>query len=180
MKKISFFTFMLVITFFACQNKKENNQFQLNNLNVELNETTLSTIADSIDYMSLPRLTMAQYRNLQLEKVEGLRDYDTTYLSMGRVLLSNNNGRIITLQVITGGEITEFLLSYDKEGNLQDNLLVAYEDMVEYYSQVSSSIKSGEVTVQTVNFTYDDNDNESSDTSTIRYQITPEFKFIAD
>ncbi|MFT3994302.1 MAG: hypothetical protein QM660_08340 [Dysgonomonas sp.] len=183
MKTISFFSIILTVGLIACQSKKEDSMAQLDKLHVELNETALSAIADSIDYMSLPRLTMAEYRRLQLDKIEGLRDYDTTYISMGRVLLANDSGQIITIQVITGGEISEFLLSYDKDGHLQDNLLVAYEDMVEYYSQVSSQIKAGEVIVQTVNFTYDDNDmedNDKSDTSVVKYQITPEFRFIAD
>ena len=63
------------------------------------------------------------------------------------------------------------------------HLLVAYEDMVEYYSEVSSKINSKEIIVQTINFTYSDNDDdqvEKSDTAFVKYQITPEFKFIAN
>ncbi len=55
--------------------------------------------------------------------------------------------------------------------------------MVEYYSEVSSKINSKEIIVQTINFTYSDSDDdqvEKSDTAFVKYQITPEFKFIAN
>ena len=100
---------------------------------------------------------------------------------MGRILLSNETGRIITIQVISDGEIMEYLVSYNSSGQLVDNMLVAYEDMVEYYSEVSSTIQSNNIIVQTVNFTYTDEQGdpiEDSDTTVAKYQISPEFKFI--
>lgn len=184
MKKIYLFSFIFLVTIVSCQNKQsENKQAQLDTLNVELSETQLSNKADSMDLTNIARLTEKEYTDLQLFNVKGLEGYSAEDLSMGRILLANDNGKILTVLVITDGEITEYLLSYDKSGNLQDNLLVAYEDMVEYYSEVSTKINSKEIIVQTINFTYSDSDDdqvEKSDTAFVKYQITPEFKFIAN
>ncbi|MDR2951049.1 MAG: hypothetical protein ACK5KL_02310 [Dysgonomonas sp.] len=182
MNKIYLFNLILFTTFVSCQSKQENNlKAQLGTLNVELTETFLSSKADSIDLTDVLRLTQKEYDDLQLSKVKGLEGYELSDLTMGQVLLDNANGTILTIQIITDGEITEYLLSYDKDGNLVDNLIVAYEDMVEYYSEISSKINSDLITVQTVNFTYGDEDGnqtEASDTAIAKYQITPEFKFV--
>ena len=186
MKKIILFCITLTVVFISCQNKQSNSfafNNQLDSINISLNDSTLSNNFGNIDFERLPRLTMAEYNNLQLDKVTGLQGYDTTYLSMGRTLLLNDDGKIITIQVITDGEISEYLISYDKNGNLMDNLIVAYEDMVEYYSRISTQINSNQITVQTINFSYsdgEDNPVESSDTAITKYQITPEFKFISN
>lgn len=186
MKKILLFGFTPAVIFISCQNKQASSfafNNQLDSISISLNDTTLSNNFGSIDFEKLPRLTMVEYNNLHLDKIAGLQGYDTTYLSMGRTLLLNDDGKIITVQVITDGEISEYLISYDKSGNLIDNLIVTYEDMVEYYSRISTQISSNQITVQTINFTYSDKENkpiETSDTSIIKYQITPELKFIMD
>jgi len=185
MKKINLFGFILLITLVSCQNRQPESpkQARLDTLNAEFSEILLSSIADSIDLTNISRLTQKEYNDLQLFNVKGLGGYEISDLCMGRTLFSNENGKILTVHVVTDGEITEFLLSYDKSGNLQDNLLVAYEDMVEYYSEISSKINSKEIVVQTVNFTYGDEDDElseKSDTAFVKYQITPEFKFVTD
>ncbi|MBD8390267.1 hypothetical protein [Dysgonomonas sp. BGC7] len=187
MKKIFFLSIISLALFSSCQNKSKdsNNKIaeQIESLDVQLNDTVLGNNFEHIDFDNISHLTKAQYDSLQLQKVSGLEGYDISYLSMGDVLLQNTNGRILTIQVITDGEITEYLLSYDNQGNLIDNMIVAYEDMVEYYSHVSTSINSNKVTVQTINYTYSDpqgNPVELSDTAIVKYQITPEFKFITD
>ena len=184
MKKIYLFSFIFLVTIVSCQNKQsEIKQAQLDTLNVELSETQLSNKADSMDLTNIARQTEKEYTDLQLFNVKGLEGYSAEDLSMGRILLANDNGKILSVLVITDCEITEYLLCYDKSGNLQDNLLVAYEDMVEYYSEVSTKINSKEIIVQTINFTYSDSDDdqvEKSDTAFVKYQITPEFKFIAN
>lgn len=187
MKKIFFFSLLTSILFLSCRNKPQpvENMIseQLETLDVQLNNIMLGSNFDRIDFDNLPRLTLNDYKSLQLAKVKGLEGYDTAYLSFGRVLVENEKGRIITIQVITDGEISEYLVSYDKEGRLVDNMIVAYEDMVEYYSRVSSSITSDKITVQTVNYTYSDsegNPTETSDTATVSYRITPDFRFISD
>lgn len=187
MKKICFFSFIfLTILFISCQPKTENNivkstiPIHLKDLDVVIIDTALGNDFENIDFANLPRMTKALYDSLQISKIAYLQDYDTTYLSMGRILLSNENGRIITIQVISDGEIMEYLISYNSSGQLVDNMLVAYEDMVEYYSEISSKIQSNNIIVQTVNFTYTDeqgNPVEISDTALTKYQITPEFKF---
>lgn len=187
MKKICFFSFIfLTILFISCQPKTENNivkstiPIHLKDLDVVIIDTALGNDFENIDFANLPRMTKALYDSLQISKIAYLQDYDTTYLSMGRILLSNENGRIITIQVISDGEIMEYLISYNSSGQLVDNMLVAYEDMVEYYSEISSKIQSNNIIVQTVNFTYTDeqgNPVELSDTALTKYQITPEFKF---
>ncbi|NDV93917.1 hypothetical protein D0T84_03155 [Dysgonomonas sp. 521] len=184
MKKIYLFSFILFTTLVSCQ-KKEGKvlQAQLDTLSINLSGISLSSQVDSIDLTKVSRLTRKEYNDLQLFKVKGLGGYEVSDLSMGQVLFSNNNGKILTVQVITDGEITEFLLSYDKNGDLQDDLLVAYEDMVEYYSEISSKIRSKEIVVQTINYTYggdEDNQSETSDTAFVKYQITPDFKFVMD
>lgn len=185
MKNICFFNLVLVL-FVSCQQKQEKVfvsstiPTQLQALDVVIVDTTLSNNFDDIDFDKLPRMTMALYDSLQLYRVEALLGYDTTFMSMGRILLANENGKIITVKIITDGEIMEYLLSYDKKGSLVDNLLVSYEDMVEYYSQISSKIDSNKITIQTVNFSYSDdlgNPVELSDTIIAKYEISPEFKF---
>lgn len=185
MKKIYLFSFILITSLVSCQNKQPEfqQQAQLDTLNIELSEMLLSSKADSIDLTKIKRLTQKEYNDLQLFNVKGLGGYGVSDLCMGHTLFSNENGKILTVHVVTDGEITEYLLSYDKSGTLQDNLLVAYEDMVEYYSEISSRIKSKEIVVQTVNFTYgneEDELSEKSDTAFVKYQITPEFKFVMD
>lgn len=186
MKKICFFSSIFIIIFISCQLKHENNIVRstvpahLNDLDVVIIDTALGNDFENIDFDNLPRMTKALYDSLQISKIAYLQNYDTSYLSMGRILLSNENGRIITIQVISDGEIMEYLVSYNSSGQLVDKMLVAYEDMVEYYSEVSSTIQSNNITVQTVNFTYTDehgNQTELSDTTLTKYQITPEFKF---
>lgn len=180
-KKILFCIGLLVICI-SCQNKPKNLvQPDLSSLDINIDETVLSYKLDSTDLNLLPRLTQLQYDSLQLNLVTDLKGYDLGDLSMGRVLLASENGKIITIQIITGGEVSEYLLSYDRNGTLTDNLLVAYEDMVEYYSQISSNIKANKITVQTINYTYEDesgNPIEKSDTALMAYEITPDLKFV--
>lgn len=186
MKKICFFSSIFITILISCQPKLENNivrstiPVHLKDLDVVIIDTALGNDFENIDFANLPRMTKALYDSLQISKIAYLQEYDTTYLSMGRILLSNENGRIITIQVISDGEIMEYLVSYNSSGQLVDNMLVAYEDMVEYYSEISSKIQSNNIIVQTVNFTYTDehgNPTELSDTAFTKYQITPEFKF---
>lgn len=147
-----------------------------------LEDSTLGQYFDKIDFTKLKRLTQAQYDSLQLKQINSLSDYGLEDLSMGKTLFEGGSGKLLTLQVITEGEITEYLLSYDTKGNLVDSLVVAYEDMVEYYTQISSLIKKNQILVQTINFTYDGNNGneEESDTTIAKYQITPELRFLAD
>lgn len=184
MKKIYLFSIISFAIFISCQSKQENKtDAQLDKLDIELTEKELSSKIDSIDLASISRLTQKEYDDLQLSKVKGLEGYELSDLTMGQTLLDSTNGKILTVQIITDGEITEYLLSYDKDGNLVDNLIIAYEDMVEYYSEVTSKINSNKITVQTINFTYDGEDgnqSQTSDTAIAKYQITPEFKFITD
>lgn len=187
MRKIILYNFIFPVILISCS----ANQGQANNtadgnpvqqiLHVELNETAIGRNFDNIDLASIPRISAVAYDSLQLNKVAGLQGYDTADMCLGRVLWTTENGKIITIQVITDGEITEYLLSYDKDGNLMDNLIVAYEDMVENYSEVSSVINERQITVQSVEFNYFEEDGESTetaDTAITRYQISPELRFI--
>lgn len=182
MKKIYFFSIILAIILFSCQNK-QGQQSRLEPLHIELEKITLSNKADDIDLMKISRLTQIQYDSLQLDKVKELQGYDISDLTMGKMLLNNDSGKMLTVQIITDGEITELLLSYDKNGNLVDNLIVAYEDLVEYYKEVTSLINTDKITVQTINYNYFDVGNntiETSDTIVTNYAITPDLKFIID
>lgn len=182
MKRIYLFGLIFTVISVSCQKKQISlYETQLNPLKVDIVDISLESSSNSIDLTKIQRLTQEQYNSLQLEKVKGLEGYELSDLSMGQTLLDNENGKILTIQIITDGEITEYLLSYDKNGNLIDNLIVAYEDMVEYYSEISSKIKSNEIIVQTINYTYDEVNSDSggtADTAIVKYQITPEFKFV--
>lgn len=185
MKKISLFSFILVIIFLSCQNKQEQQGQRplFESLHINLADTSLSYKAETIDLMKVLRLSQLQYDSLQLSKVKELQGYDIDDLTMGKILLNNNLGKILTIQIITDGEITELLLSYDKDGNLKDSLIVAYEDLVEYYKQITTSINSDTISVQTINFNYyavGYNTIETADTVVTNYRITPELKFIAN
>ena len=95
MKKIYLFSFIFLVTIVSCQNKQsENKQAQLDTLNVELSETQLSNKADSMDLTDIARLTEKEYTDLQLFNVKGLEGYSAEDLSMGRILLANENGKM--------------------------------------------------------------------------------------
>lgn len=187
MKKyyVVFFLFFLIST--SCQKKKETELIvypihaEINPLRIDPTVSRIDSQFADVDITTIARLTKADYDALQLSKVKALEGYDYNDLSSGRTILSDENGKLLIVQVITDGEVAEFLLSYDKDGKLVDNLMVAYEDMVEYYREVSSKIDTNKITVQTVDFTYEDengNPVELSDTSILKYQITPEFQFL--
>ena len=181
MKKHYVLYTILILSISCRNNKQDNNNPTQMHLNVELNETNLGNKADSIDFSSISRLTQAQYDSMQIRNIEDINVYEPKDFSMGRILFNEKNGKLLTVQIITEGEITEYLLSYNNEGKLMDNLLVAYEDLVEYYSQISTTIKSNEIAVQTITFNYEDadeNSSESADTVIVNYQITPDLKFV--
>jgi len=184
MKKIFLSSLIVPVALLvSCGNKSTIDQSSIKNLDVVFDEIALSNKLNSIDLTKVARLSQMQYDSLQLVHVEGLQGYDINDLTMGNVLFENQNGKILTIRVITDGEVTEYLLSYDKEGCLQDNLLVAYEDMVEYYSEVTSRINSNKIMVQTVNFSYDgDSGNtlEKADTAITNYQITSELRIVTE
>lgn len=183
--KIQYFLFTTILLLSnSCQNRHNDNTFnKIQQLDLHLDETELSNEQANIDFGTIPRLSQAEYDSLQLKSIEDLTGYDSQDLSMGHILFDSEDGRIITIRIITEGELTEYLLSYDKDGNLTDKLLVAYEDLVEYYSQVSTKIKSNQITIQTVNYIYNEEDSEdtiSTDTIIASYQITPDLKFISN
>lgn len=156
---------------------------QLKSLDIQLKDTVLGNYSNAIDFDNIPHISKNKYNSLQLQKVSGLEKYDISSLSMGNVLFQNSKEKILTILVVTGGEITEYLLSYDKQGNLIDNMIVAYEDMVEYYSHTSTSINSNKITVQTIDYSYSDsqgNPVELSDTTMVKYHVSPKFKFVTD
>ena len=182
--KIQYFLFTTIILLSnSCQNRhNDNTQSQIKQLDLKLNESLLVNKPDSFDFTQIPRLSQQEYDSLQLKSIEDLDGYDSQDLSMGHILFDGEDGKIITIRIITEGELTEYLLSYDRHGSLTDKLLVAYEDLVENYSQISSNIKSDTITIQTLNYMYDEingEEIETCDTVFASYQITPELKFIS-
>ncbi|MDR2953857.1 MAG: hypothetical protein LBV43_02110 [Prevotella sp.] len=190
MKNISYI--LLTLLFLSCQNRQENkmghNIEDIPTIRTEdtLSFYTASTLLDNgeeIDLMKVPRLTRFEYYKMQLNKVPELKGYNTNYLSKGKTLSDNENGKLITVSIISDGEITEFLLSYDKDGKLIDNMIVAYEDMVEYYSQKSYNITVDIITLREVKFSYMDIKGsyyETSDTTYVSYKISPDLRFIKE
>ncbi len=183
--KIQYFLFTTILLLSnSCQNRhNDNTHNQIHLLNLQLDETTLSGgESGDIDFSQIPRLSQKEYDSLQIKSIEDLDGYDSQDLSMGHILFDSEDGKIITIRIITEGELTEYLLSYDRHGSLTDKLLVAYEDLVENYSQISSNIKSDTITIRTVNYSYDEKNGEETeiaDTIVSNYQITPELKFIS-
>ena len=116
------------------------------------------------------------YDKLQLSNIEAFAYYSKDNFIVNKTLYEGENGKIISIYVITGGEVMEYLFSYDKDGKLKDSLLVAYTDNVEYFSTITSKLKSGKmIAVETINFSYDE--ANTTDTITTWYNITPELKF---
>lgn len=177
-----YYFLILVLAFFlfSCQfnrsSKEEQSKVGF------LKDITFNLDKDSVNYDAMPRLTKEEFDSLQIKKIQYLENTDIAYLSMGEVLYSGDKGKIITLWVLSEGETIEYLLSYNKEGNLLDNAMVAYEDIVEYYSKTYSQIKSDQLTITTITFSYEGVDDvvEKSDTSVVKYRITPDFKFLKD
>lgn len=182
--KIQYFLFTTILLLSnSCQNRhNDNTGSQIQSLSFKLDDTSLESKLNDVDFESIPRMSQQEYDSLQINSIEDLNGYDSQDLSMGHVLFDSEDGKIITIRIITEGELTEYLLSYDRHGGLIDKLLVAYEDLVENYSQISSSIKSDTIKIQTINYTYDDSSDEEkeiADTVVSNYQITPELKFIS-
>jgi len=175
---------MLLALLFSCgQKDKETPPQKIEELSLVLDPVLLNEEFGNLDLTRIARLTQSQYDSLQLVNVEELTGYDINYLSMGSVLLENENGKIITVRIITDGEATEFLLSYDRNGILMDNLMVAYEDLVEYYSEVTSRIQSNKIAVKTINYTYGDesgNTMEKSDTLIANYMLTNDLRIVME
>lgn len=184
MKTSHIFFFIILLLSSSCQkgrNNEKQTQIQLPDLSIS--EHALMEGSDSIELNSLKRLSQQEYDSLQIQSIEDFIGYDLQDLSIGRVLFDSEEGKIISIHIITEGELTEFLLSYDKYGNPRDKLLVAYEDLVENYSQITSTIKSGTITIQTVNYFYNDEDSiesETADTVIANYKISPELRFISN
>lgn len=183
---ISSLILFFILSLSAC-NSKSKKEADVSTLSlpdkIVLQDSTLGKYFDVIDFNKLKRLSQAEYDSLHLVQINSLSGYGLEDLTMGQILFNGVNGKLLTLHVITEGEITEYLLSYDPKGNLVDSLIVAYEDMVDYYTEVSTLIKKNEILVQTVNFTYDGkdgNEETASDTSMTKYQITPSLRFLTD
>lgn len=188
MKQICIYSLLFLILSVSCQNSQQGTivpvaQVQANDLAtsdiqevVEIKSSKRYIYTDSIDYMKFPRISSKEYNELQLSKVKEISEYDISYIAKGDVVLSNEKGKIISIYIVTGGEISEYLISYNSKGDLVDSVLVAYEDFVEYYSQVSSFIDKSGLVIQTVNFNYEE-EEETSDTLTIKYELTNELRF---
>lgn len=183
--KIQYFLFSTILLISpSCLNKpSEYKQTQTQLPDLWLEETTLSNRVDSSTLSILPRLSQQEYDDLQISSIEDLTGYDSQDLSMGKILIDSEDGKVISVHIATEGELTEYLLSYDKDGMIKSKLLVAYEDLVENYCQISSTIKSGTITIQTINYTYSESDsleNDIADTITTYYHISPEFEFVSN
>lgn len=183
---ISSIILFLVLSLSSCDSKSKK-EADVSTLSlpdkIVFQDSTLGKYFDVIDFSKLKRLTQAEYDSLHLVQINSLSGYDLEDLTMGQILFNGANGKLLTLKVITEGEITEYLLSYDPKGNLVDSLIVAYEDMVDYYSEVTTIIRKNQILVQTVNFTYDGkdgNEETASDTSMTKYRITPSLRFLTD
>lgn len=184
MKIYHFLFYSILLISPSCQNRQnEYNQPQIQLPDLRLEETTTGDKSDTINISRLPKLSQQEYDSLQIKDIEDFIGYDSQDLTMGQVLIDNEEGKVISIHIITEGELTEFLLSYDRHGNLKDKLLVAYEDLVENYSQISSTIKSGIITVQTINYIYDETDSlatETADTIFTTYEISSQLEFVSN
>lgn len=120
-------------------------------------------------------LSHEEFDALQLGDLSFIGAYGDFQYEEGKTLLDQADKKLLTIKTISSGEISEYLLGYVDQ-NISDSLLVAYEDNVEYYSKVSSTIAKDTITVMAINWDYSGME-EISDTIISRYIITPELRF---
>lgn len=124
------------------------------------------------------KIDQSVYDSLNLNKLDFIPSYDYSDLVVD-VLSSNDslNTKLVLLTVINSGEIIEYLMTYNQDV-LIDDLMVYYEDNVEYYQQITSSIINDSVCVTSVRWN-DDHENyaEKSDTIIENYLLTPTLHF---
>ncbi|MCD7971890.1 MAG: hypothetical protein LUG18_04370 [Candidatus Azobacteroides sp.] len=185
MKKYSIFIFIIFIIHFSCKNQKDTCARTLpeswNSVCIEFDHGELAENYNNIDFNQFPCLTSSQYDSLQLDKVNELEGFDPAYLSINRKVVSNDKGNIISVKLLANGQISECLISYDKDGNLIDDLTVAYEDLVEAESRIYSEMTANLITIRSIDFVYPEKEEELvgiSDTVTLRYEITPDLRFL--
>lgn len=120
-------------------------------------------------------LTEEEFDSLKLNSLSFIGSYGDLQYEKSKTLIDQENRKLLTIKTISSGEISEYLLGYVDQ-NISDSLLVAYEDNVEYYSKVSSTISHDTITVMAINWDYSGLE-EISDTIVSRYIITPALKF---
>lgn len=134
---------------------------------------------DSINYKL--KITEAQFNELQLHKMDRFKDrkfsQENVDVTVADTLYSNGKSKVILIVDNTGGEYAGYLVSYDVNGNYVSDIEVVYEDVVEYYSTVSSVIHNDTIRSQTINTEYTDDEKEKRDTVNEVYVLTKNMVF---
>lgn len=120
---------------------------------------------------SIVSLSPNHYDSLQLRKITHL-PYTLNDKFSYRIVSNTNNQRLLVLKLDIESEIYQYLLAYNKDGILISDLLVSYEDFVEYFSTISSIIKDDIIEVKTISM-----EDEKSDTIINSYKIMPNLTF---
>lgn len=177
MKKI--LTILAVLLFVTSCGKKNNSE------NTDTNTTTDATefhVADvkfdnnwNMPFDITKNLDKQTYDSLKLGKLSFMSEYGTLDYQIGDILFNVGNKKLLSVKAIASGEIAEYLLGYVND-NITDSLLVAYEDNVEYYSTTYSTVRDNTIITTTIDLN-NEGTKEISDTTIVRYHITPEMTF---
>lgn len=167
-----FYIFVIIspVLFYSC--KKEKKELTLN-FNKDFKDKW-NSLAD----LSQNKITQTTYDSLQLSQLKFIPNYNNAQFVYD-VLLDNDSTslKMTSVTIINSGEILEYLISYHNNV-LIDSIMVYYEDNVEYYQQIYSSLNNDTITITHIT-TREDVDNLISTNDTIqeKYFVSPTLQF---
>lgn len=157
---------------FSCKEKSKQETIILN-----LEKKFTNNWSDPL-YHTQQKINEEEYNDLQLETLKFVPAFANSDFIADTLLLDTLGQKIIALRIINSGEILEYLLTY-KDNKLVDNLLVSYEDNVEYYEQISSILKNDSIITSIIRWEDDFSTSiDQADTVKIRYHLTPTLHFL--
>ena len=133
---------------------------------------------DNLPSLVAQKMDISLYDSLNLNNLNFIPPYE--YADFVIDILSSNDSlesRIGILTVINSGEILSYLMTYH-QNVLVDDLMVYYEDNVEYYQHITSTINNDSICITSVTWKDDfDNYRNNSDTTIENYLLTPTLQF---
>lgn len=187
---------ILFIACVSCKEKSKQADKAINNdYSINLTEQVIGNNWNG-DELIAEYLSEAVYDSLKLGKLPFIPPFGEMDFQIGKVFVDTLGYKMLTLRLVSSGEISEYLLTYEN-GEPIDFLMVAYEDNVEYFSTTKTFLKGDSLLVETITYSGDDTDadkdesevvtNESelslsasnnlADTLFSHYLITPDFRF---
>lgn len=178
---------VLLLSCISCKEKVQQIEETKNNkYSINLEEQLIGNNWNEDNQLTTDYIDEVVYDSLKLGKLPFIPPFGEMDFQIGKVLVDTLDYKMFTLRLISSGEISEYLLTYEK-GEPIDFLMVAYEDNVEYFSTTKTFLKGDSLLVETITFLGDDTDakdetelyanTNSSDTLFSHYLITPDFRF---